>query len=85
MTSDHVGIGIVGSGFIAGAHAEAFARLPRANRRGSVTMQAGSAAMSAAVSGANDRVSTSSAGRTPRPGEHRYMLGDPFVADPDYG
>jgi hypothetical protein len=33
--------------------------------------------MSAAVSGANDRVSTSSAGRTPRPGQHRYMLGDP--------
>jgi len=37
--------------------------------------------MSAAVSGANDRVSTSSAGRTPRPGEHRYMLGDlPYQA-----
>ncbi len=33
--------------------------------------------MSAAVSGANDRVSTSSAGRTPQPGQHRYMLGDP--------
>ena len=33
MTSDHVGIGIVGSGFIAGAHAEAFARLPRATLR----------------------------------------------------
>ncbi len=33
MTSDQLGIGIVGSGFIAGAHAEAFARLPRATVR----------------------------------------------------
>jgi len=30
MTSDQVGIGIVGGGFIAGAHAEAFSRLSRA-------------------------------------------------------
>src|SRR5271165_7083688 len=33
MTSDQVGIGIGGSGFIAGAHAEAFSRLPRATVR----------------------------------------------------
>jgi hypothetical protein len=33
--------------------------------------------MSAAVSGANDRVSTSSAGRTPQPSQRRCMLGDP--------
>ena len=33
MTSDQVGIGIVGSGFIAAAHAEAFSRLPRASVR----------------------------------------------------
>lgn len=33
MASDQVGIGIVGSGFIAAAHAEAFSRLPRATVR----------------------------------------------------
>jgi myo-inositol 2-dehydrogenase / D-chiro-inositol 1-dehydrogenase len=33
MTSDQVGIGIVGSGFIAAAHAEAFSRLPQATVR----------------------------------------------------
>ncbi len=33
MALDQVGIGIVGSGFIAGAHAEAFARVPRATVR----------------------------------------------------
>jgi myo-inositol 2-dehydrogenase/D-chiro-inositol 1-dehydrogenase len=44
MTSDHVGIGIVGSGFIAGAHAEAFARLPRATVRAVASRSAGRAA-----------------------------------------
>ena len=44
MTSDHVGIGIVGSGFIAGAHAEAFARLPRATLRAVASRSAGRAA-----------------------------------------
>jgi Predicted dehydrogenases and related proteins len=44
MTSDHVGIGIVGSGFIARAHAEAFARLPRATLRAVASRSAGSAA-----------------------------------------
>src|SRR5690242_21224140 len=44
MASDHVGIGIVGSGFIARAHAEAFARLPRATVRAVASRSAGSAA-----------------------------------------
>ena len=48
MTSDHLGIGIVGSGFIAAAHAEAFARLPRATVRAVASRSAGRAAEFAA-------------------------------------
>jgi UDP-N-acetyl-2-amino-2-deoxyglucuronate dehydrogenase len=48
MTSDRVGIGIVGSGFIAAAHAEAFSRLPRATVRAVASRSAGRAAEFAA-------------------------------------
>src|SRR6266550_6191103 len=44
MASDQVGIGIVGSGFIARAHAEAFARLPRATLRAVASRSADKAA-----------------------------------------
>src|SRR5215472_14080443 len=44
MTSDQVGVGIVGSGFIASAHAEAFSRLPHAEVRAVASRSAGRAA-----------------------------------------
>ena len=44
MRSDQVGIGIVGSGFIAGAHAEAISRLPRATVHAVASRSAGKAA-----------------------------------------
>ena len=48
MSADQVGIGIVGSGFIAGAHAEAFSRLPRAAVRAVASRSAEKAAEFAA-------------------------------------